>query len=289
MPCVQVRAAVFTINNPGDKKLNLEINSKVRGAVWQLEVGESGTPHYQGYIEFTDKMSFKAIKEILGNEAHVEARQGTREQAIAYCCKEDTRQDGPWTYGKMDVLKPGDQGRRSDLESACEIIINSQRNINEGLREVAETTPVTFVKFHKGLTALAYRMNSEVNRSPPNVEWIYGPTGVGKTRYAVEKTSTFFIKDGTIWWDGYEYQETIIIDDFDGNWNFRNFLRLLDRYPYQGQIKGGYVWINSPNIIITCDRRPAELLHELSEHELAQLMRRIAVVRRIDREDLNDS
>lgn len=277
MPAYQVRNAIFTINNP-EKKLELENNSSVRGCIYQLEKGEQGTEHYQGYIEFTKKMSFKAIKEVIG-EAHIEDRKGTRDQAIAYCSKEDTRIDGPWIYGDMKLGKPGNQGKRTDLEDACDVIINSGRNIAKGLTNVAVEQPVVFVKYHKGLTALATRINMGDRVEKPRVEWIWGATGCGKTLYATRKSETFYIKDGTMWWDGYEQQETIVIDDFDGKWPFRDLLRILDRYPYAGQFKGGYVKINSPNIIITCDRRPEDLYEGLlSDAELAQLMRRIDFV-----------
>lgn len=103
-------------------------------------------------------------------------------------------------------------------------------------------------------------------------------------RQPVEKHKTYYIKDGTQWWDEYEQQEAIIIDDFDGKWPFRDLLRLLDRYPYQGQFKGGYVPINSPFIYITCEHPPdwfwgpmakAPLTGDRSANELAQMLRRI--------------
>lgn len=275
MPVLQVRNAVFTINNP-DKDLEFENNSCVRGCIWQKEKGESGTEHFQGYIEFTKKMSFKAIKEVLGERAHVEQRMGTREQAINYCQKADTRIDGPWTFGDMKLDKPGKQGDRSDLKDACEVLICGGKNIEESMTEVALATPNVFVKYHKGLMALANQVHIKHRTEKPIVEWVHGPTGCGKTRYATSQPGTYYIKDESIWWDGYEQQNTIVIDDFEAKYNFRNLLRLLDCYHYQGQYKGGYHKINSEKIIITCDRSPAAL-YEGTEHEqhLDQLMRRI--------------
>jgi hypothetical protein len=66
-----------------------------------------------------------------------------------------------------------------------------------------------------------------------------------------------------------------VIDDFDGKWPYRDLLRLLDRYVYQGQIKGGYVHINSDYIIITCEHRPEEYW---SGNELTQVRRRLDCV-----------
>ena len=84
------------------------------------------------------------------------------------------------------------------------------------------------------------------------------------------------MKDGTPWWDGYTNQDVILIDDFDGKWPFRDLLRLLDRYPYQGQIKGGYVKINSPHIYITCEFPPADIYQP--GNELNQIIRRLDII-----------
>jgi len=160
------------------------------------------------------------------------------------------------------------QGRRTDLEGAVALVQGGA-----GVAAVAADMPVVYVKYHKGLQALRntqFRDRSE----KPAVTWLWGGTGVGKTRTATEGGS-FYIKDATRWWDGYEQQETIVIDDFDGSWPFRDLLRLLDRYPYQGQTKGVYVKINSPKIFITCDRHPSEFW---GGHEFEQLKRRLAVI-----------
>jgi len=79
-----------------------------------------------------------------------------------------------------------------------------------------------------------------------------------------------------MWWDGYEQQEAIIIDDFDGKWPYRDLLRLLDRYPYQGQFKGGYFKVNSPYIYITCEFAPS---YFWQGNEYAQVFRRLKEVK----------
>jgi hypothetical protein len=51
------------------------------------EVGEKGTPHLQGYIEFKAPRTWQTIKNLLPR-AHIEKARGTRKQNIAYCSKE---------------------------------------------------------------------------------------------------------------------------------------------------------------------------------------------------------
>lgn len=106
---------VFTLNNPISREPDWPVT--VKAATWQYEVGSSGTPHLQGYIEMvnpTGLTGMKKMKCIKG--AHFEPRRGTREQAIAYANKEETRVEGPWTYGVFEEFGPG---RRSDIDEFC--------------------------------------------------------------------------------------------------------------------------------------------------------------------------
>jgi hypothetical protein len=76
----------FTLNNYKKDDINI-ISSKVLNYCIGEEVGESGTPHLQGYIEFESKKRpmgvFKEYKNI-----HWEKRKGTRAEAAHYCRKD---------------------------------------------------------------------------------------------------------------------------------------------------------------------------------------------------------
>jgi hypothetical protein len=54
---------------------------------------------------------------------------------------------------------------------------------------------------------------------------------------------------------------------------------LLDRYPYQAQIKGGTVQISAKRIFITAPKSPADMWVSRTEEDLAQLTRRIEHVK----------
>jgi len=187
--------------------------------------------------------------------------RGTPEEASVYCKKAGQF----WEVGELPV-----QGKRSDLVAVAERVRSGA-----SLVEIAEEAPGMFVRYSKGLTVLKMTLLRDRTEMPA-VAWLWGPSGAGKSRYAVDLGFSFYIKDGTQWWDGYDGQECIIIDDFDGKWPLRDFLRLLDRYPYQGQFKGGYVRINSPLIYITCEFPPEGIWNGT---ELKQVLRRIARIR----------
>lgn len=87
----------FTINNPGDFCpktwiTNNNTMTQLKFLCFQMERGErDGTVHIQGYLEVKNPIRLAALKRLFHPTAHFEIRQGTREQAILYCMKEDTR------------------------------------------------------------------------------------------------------------------------------------------------------------------------------------------------------
>lgn len=256
---MSTRNTCFTLNNYSTDEYNDILNWSYSYLIIGKEVGSNGTPHLQGYIEWGNPKRFSTLKN-LNPRIHWENRKGSAEQAAKYCMK-----DG-------DYIERGErsqQGKRTDLDIACEMIIDKTP-----MKDIAIANPSTYVKYHKGLEKLKFIIQEDRTEAP-KVFWRWGKSGVGKTRYCVDKHPDHYIKDGTPWWDGYEHQEAIIIDDFCGLWPFRDLLRLLDRYAYQGQVKGGYVKINSPYIYITCEYHPT---HFWSGNELDQVMRRVTDV-----------
>lgn len=99
---MRFRNVCFTLNNY-DKvdedyiKQSYEFTpSVVKYVIYGKEVGESGTPHLQGYIEFKRQLSLSGVKGVIGNKCHIENRHGNQKQAIDYCKK-----DGDWVeYGE---------------------------------------------------------------------------------------------------------------------------------------------------------------------------------------------
>jgi len=84
---------------------------------------------------------------------------------------------------------------------------------------------------------------------------------------------------GNWWWDGYRWQRFVIADDFRKDFcKFPQLLRMLDKYEFQVQVKGGYVQLLAKVIVITCAFHPTELYDGINE-DVNQLLRRIDVVR----------
>lgn len=104
--------------------------------VWQHE--RAGRDHLQGYVEFKSPQPLSSLQAWLPG-SHFEPRGGSRQQAIDYCRKEDTRVAGPWTRGQ----EPVGAGKRSDLEDVKAAIRSgaSKRQLMDDHAEVFAKYP----------------------------------------------------------------------------------------------------------------------------------------------------
>lgn len=102
---------------------------------------------------------------------------------------------------------------------------------------------------------------------------ITGPTGTGKSRYCMEKYPDAFWKPNSKWWDGYQGNETVVIDEFYGWLPWAFFLTLLDRYPCTLETKGGHHQMVSKRIVI-CSNQDPQLWYQRINN-FAALKRRV--------------
>jgi len=82
----------FTLNNYTEEELStvtkISENKKFDFFIFGKEVGESGTPHLQGYLEAKNAIRFKTLKNDLSPRVHLEVAKGTRKDNIKYCSKD---------------------------------------------------------------------------------------------------------------------------------------------------------------------------------------------------------
>jgi len=255
----------FTLNNPINNDVPSNWKPDVIYAVWQLESGANGTPHLQGYIRLRKRGTLYTLKK-LEPSAHWETRKGSHEQAKAYCTKEETRQEGPWSYGREP--KPG---TRSDL-----LLVKRDIERGQSLRKIMSKHFALACRYFKFFQA--YQMQCMKPRyAKPEILIAYGPSGTGKTRACREAFGSHaYWKPKNKWWDGYGFESTVIFDEFYGWLEYDLLLRVLDWYPLIMETKGSSLHFQSKRFVFTTNVHPSKWYSKISFERLDALRRRIA-------------
>ena len=219
------------------------------------EVGENDTQHLQGTITFKRSYTLKALKK-LNEKTHWEPAK--TKDAENYCTKGEIIID----------ISNNDQGKRTDIDKSYEYATQN-KTLKEFLTEKPNYQAIKVFEIAKS------ELQQERNFKP-TVLWIYGPTGTGKTKGVVENEPDLWISGKNLkWWQGYENQEATLFDDFRGDFcTYHELLRILDRYPYTVEVKGGSRKLNSKRMYVTSCKPPWEIYTNMNEN-IDQLLRRI--------------
>jgi len=247
---------VFTVNNYTDvdiEQLNVLCND-VDYLTYGFETGkENGTKHLQGYLEFPPSTTqrFSWLKKRVPR-AYFAARRGSRTQARDYCFKECTE---PFEHG---VWRPDKQGMRNDL-------VSIKRKLDGGMPmvDVAEEHFGSFIRYNRGFYIYEAMQRKKRRKICKNFKcvWIVGPAGSGKTEYIYEKYGMdFYQKPNNKWWDAYDGEDVVVWDDYEksSDYCYGTFLKWTDRYPKQGESKGGHRVLSYHTIVFTCTRPPSD-------------------------------
>lgn len=206
---------------------------------------ETGREHWQSYVYYKNAKQFNSIRRILDG-IHVEKANGSPLQNFEYCSK-----DGDFVeYGD----RPVGQGARSDLRVVSEEVLAGR-----SIREIALDHGAVFIKFHKGIRALQDIAQLTKRDWAMDARIYWGAPGTGKTSSVYQEFSSeeIYSKPSGKWWDGYEGERVVLIDDVvPGEEDWQMTLKLLDRYPMKVEVKGGFREFVSRVVIITSNFDP---------------------------------
>ncbi len=277
----QGRNWCMTINrNPKDFYDHLEAlyqdnSTKIRYVCGQLEVADTGQEHFQGYIQLLQCRRLNWLKANINRGAHYEVQRGNNQQARDYTLKEESRIEPFIEHGSFNKGK----GTRTDIVEFKDAILKGAKQA-----ELLEKYTMCMAKFPK-----FYSLVRALNRPERTKELIvrlnYGGTGLGKTRYAYDNFPLLYsipLTSSSLWFDGYDLQETVLLDDFAGaasKVSLNYTLQLLDRYPVQVPVKGAYTWWMPTLIIITTNIHPKKWYSWTQRQgQYSALMRRITEI-----------
>ncbi len=230
--------------------------------VYGKEHGENGTPHLQGFLILKKANRITGLRK-LGLSCHMEPAKGNNDQAREYCLKEGDYVE----FGKFQS-----QGKRTDLDAACALIKEGST-----LRKVAEEFPSTYVKFNRGLAQLKLALESSYDHGATRGIWIWGPPGSGKSHSARELYPDAYLKAQSKWWDGYQGEHAVILDDLDIG-ALGHYLKIwADKYACTGETKGGTIHLQHRVFVITSNYHPSDLWEDAQQMQEA-VSRRFKIV-----------
>lgn len=221
----------------------------------------TGNPHLQGYIRYRSAVVQPKLEYSLPN-AHWESAKGTAKQNQTYC-----RKGGDY----FEVGKPTGQGDRTDLKKVQDII-REGKGMDEITLVTDKLSTIRYAEYY-------LRYHEEPRDWKPTVSWFFGDTGTGKTRKAFEECKigrTYVTGKNLKWWEGYDGHENVIIDDFRADFcTFHELLRILDRYEYRIEVKGGSRQLRARMLYITSPYAPDEVYKNRTTEDIGQLVRRL--------------
>ena len=262
-----------TLNNPtvpGQTYLQ-ELYEKT-GATYlcgQLEKAASGTLHLQFFLNFQKTARMSKITKV-DPRVHCEPVK-VNNGADTYCMKTETRVEGPWEFGSRPIKRnskvdwnlikdSAKAGRLDDIPSQIYVLHYSK------LKQIS--------KDHLVL--------------PPDTDhlkgiWIYGASGVGKSRKVRQDYPDVYPKSCNKWWDGYRGQKAVHMEDLGPEHEcLGHHLKIWsDHYSCLLETKGGAIASNFEWFIVTSQYKIEEIFKD--ERTQEALLRRFKVIHLVDK------
>lgn len=231
----------------------------------------TGKVHWQSYAEWFKPMSFTAIKKFFrDNTVHIENAKFDFETNKGYCMKDGDFKE----FGTPACMT---QGERVDLVS-----VRDHYEAGGTHRQLVDNGEhlMTIARYSK-FCGMLKSMYTEPRSTMTELHIYWGPTGTGKTsraNFEAREFGTVYFKPAGKWWDGYEQEDSVLIEDFRGEIALAEMLRLIDRMPLRVQVKGGFEHFTSKRVYITSNTSPDEWFNTMQkgyDRSIAAFKRRI--------------
>lgn len=162
----------------------------------------------------------------------------------------------------------------------CKKILKCHEEGKMSIREMKRRWPHA-IHIINALKEFRYRPRDKY----PNLLYIYSKTGKGKSanvRQACREAGidVYTKTSGLKWFQGYEHEHVIILDEFAGGFPLCQFLQICDDSMVSIEVKGSSVEITSPFIIILTNTKPEDQymsVKEKNENSWQAYLRRVLV------------
>lgn len=247
--------------------------------------------HFQCYMEFYKTVSLAYLKRKFSNKAHFEIARGGKYDNIKYCSKEKDTEHG--MFLDFSRLEFNEEKLREKVDAQKLQFFQDCRKYT--MQELEEFYPNSvFNQRGKIQEWRMYGVQKKTYSGSLNHKnyWIYGPTGVGKSRWVREQGKTIYEKNVNKWWNGYDFQEIVLVEDFPIGDKARmmfDYVKLwADRYNFVGELKNSHMNIcpDTYKLIITANHSIDETFADIPDEDRRAIKRRFNEVYIADENDI---
>jgi len=252
----------FTLNNYTEDVYQHLLSIDCKYVVIGKEVGDSGTPHLQGFMSFKDARTLSTLKKINAH-AHWEVCKGLPSQNRTYCIK-----DGVFEEVGTCPKDPSDKGKAEQDRWAGALLAVQESRLEDVPADIM-CRSLKQIDYACARIKASKRKLEDLSSDVVN-EWIWGPTGTGKSHTAREENPGLFSKlSFAKWFDGYDHEECILIEDVDMSAADHpgQFKIWLDRYVFPVEVKGRAEKIRPKKVVITSNYHPDQIWTDPSASE----------------------
>lgn len=251
------RNFTFTCNNYTVAQEELVRALTYRYLIYGYEVGESGTPHLQGTIIFSNPRTLSSVIRALPG-FHIEICRNIQ-ASIEYCKKEG---EGFYEDGTPPT-PPADKTAAllAKRKAQAEMVMSSSLSSLVKTGDVA-ISQVPLMAKAKLILLMELEPYVHSNFGIKRGVWYYGESRTGKSRAARENYPDSYSKPQNKWWDGYTGQLTVILDDLDSHVLGHHLKIWADVYACTGEVKNGHVQLVYHTLVVTSNWSIDELFAE---------------------------
>lgn len=234
----------LTFNNPNAHGFTHEVIKTTLASFpgmqyWCMcdEIGEQGTPHTHLYLYSPNAILFSTLQQrFLG--AHIEAAKGSHRENRDYICKEGRWLDDakhetnlPETFEESGAL-PIERDKRESISSEILSLIQS----GSSNAEILVQYPSAMNRLQHVEAARQTLLEERYINQWRDLEvtYLWGKTGVGKTRSIMEKygySRVYRVTNYDHPFDDYKGQDVILFEEFRNSLPIQDMLKYLDGYP----------------------------------------------------------
>lgn len=241
---------------------------KSKNIVWskgQLEMcATTQRLHWQFMVCFNKKVRLGGVKTVLGGKVHAELSRSPA--ANDYVCKEETFMGHRWEFGTLPLKR----NSRTDWDRVWDDAVRGDLSAINAQIKVCHYSSLRKI-------AMDHMKPEGIEKK---VHVFVGNTKMGKSRRAWEEAGIdAYPKIPTSkFWDGYQGQGNVVIDEFDGQIDITHMLRWLDRYPVLVETKGSGTVLKAKEIWITSNIHPIEWYPTKPVQQVDALIRRLNIM-----------